>query len=112
MGQSGSVLSLRGKVPGLGTSSKSEAGDGPVGEADPRHPSALVIVGPSGVGKGTLVGKLKGGNKHYGYSVSHTTREPRVGEKVRWPVQAEGKVGKGTRGGWAVGTEVVGAGDG
>lgn len=45
-------------------------------------PSALVIVGPSGVGKGTLINKLVEGSDKFGFSVSHTTRSPRPGEKV------------------------------
>lgn len=47
-------------------------------------PSALVIVGPSGVGKGTLIEKLKDRNDQYGFSCSHTTRKPREGERVRY----------------------------
>ncbi|KAG1665098.1 hypothetical protein FOA52_007789 [Chlamydomonas sp. UWO 241] len=43
-------------------------------------PSALVIVGPSGVGKGTLIAKLMAGNDQFGFSTSHTTRQPRPGE--------------------------------
>jgi guanylate kinase len=47
-------------------------------------PRALVIVGPSGVGKGTLIQKLTDGQEDlFGFSVSHTTRQPRAGEKVR-----------------------------
>lgn len=46
-------------------------------------PSALVIVGPSGVGKGTLIDKLKEGSDLFGFSCSHTTRQPRQGEQVR-----------------------------
>jgi|LauGreDrversion4_2_1035121.scaffolds.fasta_scaffold434398_1 hypothetical protein len=41
----------------------------------------LVIVGPSGAGKGTLIGKLT--QKYpdrFGFSVSFTTRAPRAGE--------------------------------
>ncbi len=45
-------------------------------------PSALVIVGPSGVGKNTLIHRLREGNGSFGHSVSHTTRQPRLGEKV------------------------------
>jgi len=42
----------------------------------------LVIVGPSGVGKGTLINKLvEGAHSQFGFSVSHTTRQPRTGEK-------------------------------
>ncbi|KAF5841702.1 P-loop containing nucleoside triphosphate hydrolase protein [Dunaliella salina] len=44
-------------------------------------PSALVIVGPSGVGKNTLIQRLREGNTSFGHSVSHTTRQPRPGEK-------------------------------
>lgn len=44
-------------------------------------PAPLVIVGPSGVGKGTLIGKILEKYKDkFGYSVSHTTRAPRPGE--------------------------------
>lgn len=46
-------------------------------------PSALVIVGPSGVGKGTLISRLMDGDKRFGFSCSHTTRKPREGEVVR-----------------------------
>jgi signal recognition particle GTPase len=49
------------------------------------RPKALVVVGPSGVGKGTLIAKvmnapLNGGKM--GFSCSHTTRAPRTGEQV------------------------------
>jgi len=46
------------------------------------RPSALVICGPSGVGKGTLIKKLMDGSPLFGFSCSHTTRAPREGEKV------------------------------
>jgi guanylate kinase len=42
----------------------------------------VVVCGPSGVGKGTLIGRLL--NDHpdqFGFSVSHTTRAPRPGEQ-------------------------------
>lgn len=52
-------------------------------EGTAKHPRALVIVGPSGVGKGTLINKLMEGNDSFGFSTSHTTRQPRPGEKVR-----------------------------
>lgn len=42
---------------------------------------AIVISGPSGVGKGTLITRLR--EEHpaaFGFSVSHTTRNPRAGE--------------------------------
>jgi len=45
-------------------------------------PKALVIAGPSGVGKGTLIEKLKAEfPQAFGFSVSHTTRAPRPGEE-------------------------------
>lgn len=44
-------------------------------------PTPVVICGPSGVGKGTLIGKLmKEFPGQCGFSVSHTTRKPRDGE--------------------------------
>jgi len=39
-----------------------------------------VIVGPSGVGKGTLLAKLKKEYGSFAVAVSHTTRDPRPGE--------------------------------
>ena len=46
-------------------------------------PSALVVCGPSGVGKGTLIKKLMDGSPRlFGFSCSHTTRAPRQGEEV------------------------------
>ncbi len=46
------------------------------------RPNAVVIAGPSGVGKGTLIGKLQAEfPKLFGFSVSHTTRPPRKGEE-------------------------------
>jgi guanylate kinase len=42
---------------------------------------ALVISGPSGVGKGTLIHRLlEQYPDKFGFSVSHTTRDPRAGE--------------------------------
>ena len=42
----------------------------------------VVVCGPSGVGKGTLLGKLmKEYPDDFGFSVSHTTRQPRPGEQ-------------------------------
>ncbi|KAL7506260.1 hypothetical protein ACHAXN_003526 [Cyclotella atomus] len=48
-------------------------------------PRPLIICGPSGVGKGTIISLLteKGTYfppSHFGFSVSHTTRKPREGE--------------------------------
>ncbi|KAG5495069.1 hypothetical protein JKF63_02122 [Porcisia hertigi] len=43
--------------------------------------NALVVCGPSGVGKGTLLGRLlREYPNRFAYSVSHTTRQPRPGE--------------------------------
>ncbi|XP_076031658.1 guanylate kinase-like isoform X2 [Oratosquilla oratoria] len=45
-------------------------------------PRPLVICGPSGVGKGTLLKKLLEDHMNaFGFSVSHTTRQPRPGEE-------------------------------
>ncbi|KAH8952141.1 hypothetical protein BDL97_09G069400 [Sphagnum fallax] len=45
-------------------------------------PQPVVICGPSGVGKGTLIGKLmKDFPDKFGFSVSHTTRSPREKEQ-------------------------------
>lgn len=59
----------------------------PLGEGPSQPPCALVVVGPSGVGKGTLIARLMQENNGYGFSCSHTTRAPRPGEIVRqtWP---------------------------
>ncbi|KAJ5297310.1 hypothetical protein N7508_007559 [Penicillium antarcticum] len=49
--------------------------------SSPQDHRPIVISGPSGVGKGTLVQKLF--DKHpgtFGFTVSHTTRKPRLGE--------------------------------
>ena len=43
----------------------------------------LIVCGPSGVGKGTIINKYMeemGGNQTFGFTVSHTTRSPREGE--------------------------------
>jgi len=45
-------------------------------------PSTVVINGPSGVGKGTLIGQLRADYPDlFGFVVSHTTRAPRPGEQ-------------------------------
>ena len=45
-------------------------------------PRPVVICGPSGVGKGTLINKLMADHPgKFGFSVSHTTRAPRPGEE-------------------------------
>lgn len=46
-----------------------------------RNMDLLVVVGPSGVGKSTLIGRLIAEfPQSFGYSVSHTTRQARAGE--------------------------------
>eukprot|EP00752_Nemacystus_decipiens_P011134 g9894.t1 len=51
----------------------------PAGGADSLKP--LVVCGPSGVGKGTLINMLREDFPgRFGFSVSHTTRKPRPGE--------------------------------
>ena len=46
------------------------------------QPRPVVFCGPSGVGKGTLIDMLmkRFPNDQFGFSVSHTTRNPREGE--------------------------------
>ena len=44
-------------------------------------PKVFVITGPSGVGKGTLIGKLRAAVPALKLSVSATTRAPRAGEQ-------------------------------
>ena len=41
----------------------------------------IILTGPSGVGKGTVVKEILGKDKNISLSISATTREPRVGEK-------------------------------
>ena len=41
----------------------------------------IILTGPSGVGKGTVVNEILGKNKNIWLSISATTREPRKGEK-------------------------------
>ena len=41
----------------------------------------IILTGPSGVGKGTVVRKILGKEKSFWLSISATTREPRKGEK-------------------------------
>lgn len=64
----------------MGQSESSAADEPPA-----KRPCALVVVGPSGVGKGTLINKLMSSSTRFGFSCSHTTRAPRPGEKVRRP---------------------------
>lgn len=47
-----------------------------------KGPRPLVLCGPSGSGKSTLLKRLlKEFPDKFGFSVSHTTRSPRAGEK-------------------------------
>jgi guanylate kinase len=49
----------------------------------PKTLDPLVVCGPSGAGKGTIITKYMqelGGDRYFGFTVSHTTRLPRVGE--------------------------------
>ena len=49
--------------------------------AAPYGPRPLILCGPSGTGKSTLIKKLMAEFKDvFGFSVSHTTRKPRPGE--------------------------------
>ena len=45
-----------------------------------RTPRLFVVSGPSGVGKGTLVSRVRGQRPDLGLTVSATTRQPRPGE--------------------------------
>jgi len=49
---------------------------------DNRSLQPLVVCGPSGVGKGTIISKYMEmhGDSNFGFAVSHTTRKPRPGE--------------------------------
>lgn len=48
--------------------------------SEKRRGMLLVISGPSGTGKGTLIGRLMAEDKNLVFSVSATTRNPRPGE--------------------------------
>ena len=41
----------------------------------------IVLSGPSGVGKSTVIAELMGGRENIHFSVSYTTRNPRIGEQ-------------------------------
>jgi guanylate kinase len=46
----------------------------------PDDPKVLVVTGPSGVGKGTIINRLLEHHPEFVLSISATTREPREGE--------------------------------
>lgn len=53
-----------------------------VGSEEERPPTAFVVAGPSGVGKGTIMEKMKHAlGARAGFSVSHTSRPMRQGEE-------------------------------
>lgn len=84
-----SLTGLIGRVPatmGAAESVPAKAEGGPTAAPPAAQPSALVIVGPSGVGKGTLINRLmEEQRERFGFSCSHTTRPPREGEVVSSP---------------------------
>jgi len=51
-----------------------------VGDAPSRHPLLVVISGPSGVGKDSVLAGLKARGGSYHFAVTATTRSPRPGE--------------------------------
>lgn len=55
-------------------------GSDPTGSNGERPPNVFVITGPSGVGKGTLIGMLRERHPELRLAVSATTRSPRQGE--------------------------------
>ncbi|CDJ37289.1 guanylate kinase, putative [Eimeria tenella] len=59
-----------------------DSGTSEVSAVPSMEPRLLIIAGPSGVGKGTLVRRLRANWPNaFGFSVSHTTRQPRPGEQ-------------------------------
>ena len=69
----------------MGASQSAEADAAAPGKGAPHDaplPSSLIVCGPSGVGKGTLVKQLMASSGSFGFSCSHTTRAPRQGEEV------------------------------
>ena len=64
--------------------SRPKGREGAAGRPNGEHPgrgSILVISAPSGAGKSTLVKRLLASSPGLAFSVSHTTRPPREGEK-------------------------------
>merc|ERR1712129_461012 len=73
-----------GLEPKLGRSVASEVAGSkqPLGPCREDGRDVLLMVGPSGVGKSTLLQRLMGEfQDSFGFSVSHTTRQPRTGEE-------------------------------
>ena len=66
----------------MGATESTEAGAQQQQDKPAVVPSALVLCGPSGVGKGTVISRLMHDEEHFGFSCSHTTRKPRAGEEV------------------------------
>ena len=66
----------------MGATESTEAGAQQQKDKPAVVPSALVLCGPSGVGKGTVISRLMHDEEHFGFSCSHTTRNPRAGEEV------------------------------
>eukprot|EP00624_Nannochloropsis_granulata_P006866 evm.model.NODE_5305_length_5535_cov_19.917976.1 len=96
-GNGGSIATIKGMTSSVSCSSL----DQPVEGSAMRRP--LIITGPSGVGKGTLIRRLLGEYPaRFGFSCSHTTRGPRPGEQhgidyfftTREKLQAEIDAGK------------------
>ena len=69
----------------MGATESTEAGAQQQQDKAAVVPSALVLCGPSGVGKGTVISRLMHDEEHFGFSCSHTTRKPRAGEEVSPP---------------------------
>lgn len=68
----------------MGAAASTPSDPPPTSAASTRPPAALVVCGPSGVGKGTLIKRLVAAQPDaFGFSCSHTTRAPREGEQVR-----------------------------
>ncbi|CEL92625.1 unnamed protein product [Vitrella brassicaformis CCMP3155] len=77
-----STLSLASTRASYGGGYGGEVAGGAKGMHLEQQQPLLVVAGPSGVGKGTLVAKLREKYpKAFGFSVSHTSRPPRTGEE-------------------------------
>lgn len=64
--------------------STSRGGGGALSTRQTEVMNPLVVCGPSGVGKGTIIAKFMeehDGNDIFGFTISHTTRKPRKGEE-------------------------------